>query len=131
MPLPLLNVHIPVTVIKLLPSSLNSFTVLKALILHSNGPPAVRAPMLCSGMFLFALGTQVLTRSCRGGAEYFFAGEDSWNNTDWYEEFSKNGYQVAKSKTELNELNTEDKALGIFSSRSCLTSLPSTLRPSF
>ncbi|KAH8832624.1 alkaline phosphatase [Flagelloscypha sp. PMI_526] len=54
-------------------------------------------------------------RPNRGGAEYFFASNITFNNTDWYNEFSSNGYKVAKSKTELEALGNKDKALGIFS----------------
>ncbi|KPM38357.1 hypothetical protein AK830_g8192 [Neonectria ditissima] len=55
-----------------------------------------------------------------GGAEYFYAGEDSFQGKDYYKEFKKEGYSVSTTKTALNKAPNNKKALGVF----CQGNLP-------
>jgi alkaline phosphatase len=55
-----------------------------------------------------------------GGAEQFYAGDDSFQGKDYYEEFANKGYSVSLNRTSLLELGNEERALGIF----CQESLP-------
>ncbi|KAK7403236.1 hypothetical protein QQX98_011008 [Neonectria punicea] len=55
-----------------------------------------------------------------GGAEYFYAGEDSFQGKDYYKEFKKEGYSISTTKTALNKAPNNKKALGVF----CQGNLP-------
>ncbi|CAM1508464.1 Fc.00g053120.m01.CDS01 [Cosmosporella sp. VM-42] len=55
-----------------------------------------------------------------GGAEQFFAGEDSYQGKDYYAEFEKKGYTISLNKTALLDADPMEKALGIF----CQSNLP-------
>ncbi|KAI9799528.1 MAG: hypothetical protein M1825_004454, partial [Sarcosagium campestre] len=50
-----------------------------------------------------------------GGAEQFFAGDESFEGKDYYEEFRSKGYNVVLNKTSLEAAPTDAKTLGIFS----------------
>ncbi|KAF6755465.1 alkaline-phosphatase-like protein [Ephemerocybe angulata] len=50
-----------------------------------------------------------------GGAEQFIAGAGSYNGTDFYKAFEKEGYQVVYDNTQLKTVDGKKKALGIFS----------------
>ncbi|KAF5005396.1 hypothetical protein FDECE_8160 [Fusarium decemcellulare] len=55
-----------------------------------------------------------------GGAEQFFAGEDSYKGKDYYKEFQKKGYSVSLNKTSLLAADNKKRALGVF----CQSNLP-------
>ncbi|KAJ4212085.1 hypothetical protein NW759_012053 [Fusarium solani] len=55
-----------------------------------------------------------------GGAEQFFAGEESFQGKDYYKEFQKQGYTVSMNKTSLLAADKSKKALGVF----CQSNLP-------
>lgn len=53
-----------------------------------------------------------------GGADQFFNSQHggiSYKDQDYYEEFSKKGYQVVKDKNELDSAKNDARTLGIFS----------------
>ncbi|KAI0135819.1 alkaline phosphatase-like protein [Daldinia grandis] len=49
-----------------------------------------------------------------GGAEQFYPNSDSYEGKDYYEAFSKAGYEISLNKTSLLELGNSSRALGIF-----------------
>ncbi|KAF5018712.1 hypothetical protein F66182_9296 [Fusarium sp. NRRL 66182] len=55
-----------------------------------------------------------------GGAEQFFAGEDSFQGKDYYKEFEKKGYTISMNKTSLLKIDNSKRALGVF----CQGNLP-------
>ncbi|KAF7559051.1 hypothetical protein G7046_g5109 [Stylonectria norvegica] len=55
-----------------------------------------------------------------GGAEQFYAGEDSYQGKDYYAEFAKKGYSISLNKTALMAADPKDKVLGVF----CQSNLP-------
>jgi alkaline phosphatase len=50
-----------------------------------------------------------------GGAEQFLPSEDSYMGQDYYQLFADSGYQVSWNKTALDEIDTAEKQLGVFS----------------
>ncbi|KAH7362643.1 alkaline phosphatase [Plectosphaerella cucumerina] len=57
------------------------------------------------------------------GAEQFYAGSGSYQGKDYYQEFAKAGYSVSLNKTALENIDVNEKALGIF----CKGNLPTWL----
>ncbi|KAH7008086.1 alkaline-phosphatase-like protein [Ilyonectria destructans] len=55
-----------------------------------------------------------------GGAEYFYAGKDSFQGKDYYKEFKDEGYSVSTTKSALAKAPNNKKALGVF----CQGNLP-------
>ncbi|KAF3056284.1 Alkaline phosphatase H [Daldinia childiae] len=49
-----------------------------------------------------------------GGAEQFYPNSDSYEGKDYYDAFSKAGYEISLNKTSLLELGNSSRALGIF-----------------
>lgn len=54
------------------------------------------------------------------GADQFIPGPASYQGKDYYKEFAKKGYSISLNRTSLLEIDTEEKALGIF----CTGNLP-------
>jgi alkaline phosphatase len=50
-----------------------------------------------------------------GGAENFFAGPTSFKNQDYYKLFGQAGYTVSFNNTALQKIDTNKRALGLFS----------------
>ncbi|KAL1901574.1 hypothetical protein Cpir12675_000443 [Ceratocystis pirilliformis] len=50
-----------------------------------------------------------------GGAEAFFDSDVSYLGQDYYNEFANKGYKISWNKTSLVDLNSDSRALGVFS----------------